>query len=125
MSKITEDDNLISRRDFTVESVLALLAGVTITVSGCGGDTDPESPTSPSPTADVTGSVSANHGHVATVMAAQITTGGAISLDIRGTADHPHTVTLTADEVSRIGARTQVSKTSTTDNSHSHTVTFN
>jgi hypothetical protein len=121
-----ENDELISRREFTVESVLALLAGVTITVSGCGGDDDP-SPSTPTPTTsgDFTGSISANHGHTATVSAAQVTAGGAVSLDIRGSATHPHTVALTADEVRMIGARTRVSKTSSSDDGHNHTVTFN
>ena len=114
----------LSRREFTVESVLAILAGVTITIAGCGGSSD--SPSGPTPTSgDVNGSISANHGHVATVTAAQVTSAGAVALDIRGQADHPHTVQLSADEITRIGARTQVAKTSTTDAGHSHIVTFN
>ena len=32
------DDTLLTRREFTVESALAMLAGVTITITGCGGD---------------------------------------------------------------------------------------
>jgi hypothetical protein len=114
----------ISRREFTVESVLALLAGVVVTISGCD---DSDSPTSPSGGAagDFTGNVSANHGHVATVTAAQITAATAVTLNIQGSATHPHTVTLTADQVRSIGARTQVSVTSTTNDDHIHTVTFN
>jgi hypothetical protein len=34
-------------------------------------------------------------------------------------------VDLTANEVSSIGANVQVAKLSSTDNAHSHTVTFN
>lgn len=120
---------LITRREFTLESALALLAGVTITVSGCGSterSTTPTSPTSTTPPAqDVAGSVSANHGHRATITAAQITASGALNLNIQGDAPHQHIVELTADEVRRIGQRQQVVKTSTTDNNHSHTVTFN
>jgi hypothetical protein len=69
--------------------------------------------------------VSANHGHVATVTGAQITAGGSVLLDIRGSADHPHTLSLTAAEVAQIGAGARVSKASSTDASHDHTVTFN
>jgi hypothetical protein len=117
---------LVTRREFTLESALALLAGVTITVTGCGDDDSPRTPTSSTPPAvDVSGSVGANHGHVATITAAQITSAGALNLNIQGTAPHQHTVELTADEVRRIGQRQQVVKTSTTDNNHSHTVTFN
>ena len=72
------DDQLLSRRQFTRESVLALLSGVVITVTGCGSDSS--SPTTPSNGGDggngsggggnaggVDGTVSANHGHIATV----------------------------------------------------------
>jgi hypothetical protein len=121
MSQDNERAQGITRREFTLESALAMLAGVTITIS-CGDD-DPTTPTSPD--GGVSGSVSANHGHVATITSAQITAAGALSLDIRGTADHTHTVTLTADEVRQIGAAQRVAKTSTTDGGHSHTVTFN
>jgi hypothetical protein len=118
----------ISRREFTRESVLAMLAGVTITISGCGDD----KPTAPSQNAggsttqqDVSGTVSANHGHVATLKAADITAAGAISIDIMGQATHPHTVSLTASQMQQIGSRQQVVVTSTTNESHLHTVTFN
>lgn len=121
MSQHTERTQGITRREFTLESALAMLAGVTITIS-CGDDTT--TPTSPD--GSVSGTVSANHGHVATITNAQITAAGALSLDIRGTADHTHTVTLSADEVRQIGSRQRVTKTSTTStDGHSHTVTFN
>ena len=41
-------DNLLTRREFTVETALAMLAGVTITISGCGDDDDDATP-APSP----------------------------------------------------------------------------
>ena len=117
-------EELIDRRDFTVQTALALLAGVTITISGCGGDDD-NSPTAPTATQDVSGTVATNHGHRATITAAQLTAANAITVDIRGDANHPHTVSLTADEVRRIGQRAQVTKDSTNDNGHLHVVTFN
>ena len=125
---MSEDkDNLLTRREFTVESALAMLAGVTITISGCGDDDDDDSnPTNPTPPAtDKTGAVSANHGHVATVTAAQLTAGMALTLNIQGTAPHNHTVSLTQTDLTQISGGTRVEKLSTTDNAHSHTVTFN
>jgi hypothetical protein len=119
-----ENGPSLTRREFTLESALALLAGVTITITGCGGD-DGGSTTSPSPVADASGTISANHGHAATISAAELTAGLGVRLDIRAQATHPHIVELTSDEVTRIRARQQVSKVSTTDNNHSHTVTFN
>jgi len=128
VSENIENDDLITRREFTVESVMALLAGVTITVSGCGGGSSSSpTPTSPSPTpsADITGSISANHGHTATISAMQVSAGGAVTLDIHGQATHPHTVSLSAAEVQSVGARQRVTKTSSNDAGHDHTVTFN
>ena len=125
----TNEPDQLSRREFTRESVLAMLAGVVITITGCGDDNS--SPTAPTQgggggtTQDVSGSVSANHGHIATVTAAQITAAGAANLDIMGNATHPHTVSLSASQVQQVGNRQQVVVTSTTDAGHQHTVTFN
>jgi hypothetical protein len=117
-----EQSRVLSRREFSRESVLAMLAGVAITITGCGDDSNPAAPTGGS---DVTGAVSANHGHVATVRSADITAGGGVTLNIMGQADHPHTVVLTATQVQQIGNRQQVAVTSSTDVAHQHTVTFN
>jgi hypothetical protein len=120
----------LTRREFTVESILSLLAGVTITVTGCGGYTSsPTAPTTTPPgttsTQDVSGAISANHGHVATVTSAQITGANAVSLNIQGTATHNHVVSLTADQIRAIAARTQVAVQSSNDADHVHMVTFN
>lgn len=119
-------------RRATLQSILALFSGVVITI-GCGGSDDggsPTSPSSPPPSGPGTGSVSANHGHQAVIESARLSAGNAVSLDIRGGATHPHTVELSAQEVTQIAARQRVSKTSSTNDSpdagtHSHTVTFN
>ena len=121
----------ITRREFTVESLMALFAGVAITVStsACGssggGGGNPAAPDG-----SRGANISANHGHVATVTAAQITSANNVTLDIRGSADHPHTVGLTGAEVVQIGNGQNVTKTSSTDPSassgtHDHTVSFN
>ena len=123
MSSTKEDRDQITRREFTLESALAVLAGVTITISGCGDDDPPSSP-SPTP-GSVTGTVSANHGHAAIIQAAQLMAGAMISLDIRGQATHPHTVNISATQMQSIAARTQVAIVSTNDDGHMHTVTFN
>lgn len=119
----------IGRREFTAQGLLLLLSGVTVTVSACGGNSASTPPTTPSPTpspaADATGVVSANHGHVAGITAAQITAANTVTLNIQGTATHPHSVDLTAAEVARIGARQQVAKDSSNNSGHQHTITFN
>ena len=130
-----DETKTIGRRQFSVAAALAALSGVAITISACGGGSSP-SPTSPGTggsgsggsgggSADKVGQISNNHGHSAVITAALLTAGGALQLDITGTATHPHRVSLTAAEVASIAAGTKVTKESTTDNGHSHDVTFN
>ena len=118
----------IDRREFTLRSVMAMLSGVTITISGCGGGGG-GSPTQPNPqpsSGDKVGNVSEPiHGHTAVILAAQLAAGGALTLNIRGTADHPHTVQLTGAEVASIAAGQRVGRASSEEDFHTHTVTFN
>src|SRR5678816_1596743 len=62
--RLMSDQNLLTRREFTVEWVLAVLAGATITITGCGGDDNNSNQvTNPTPqTGDKSGVISANHG---------------------------------------------------------------
>lgn len=119
----------IGRREFSRQAVVAILSAATITIVDCGGGGDSSPAPSPSPNpnpgGDVAGAISGNHGHTAVVTAAQITAANSVSLDIRGTADHPHTVALSAAEVGMIGNGQSVSKPSSNDDGHTHTVTFN
>ncbi len=129
-------NRLIDRREFTAEAVLAALSGVAITITACGGGgggySSPSSPTAPSnppPTTsnagDEVGSISNNHNHSALVTAAQLVAANLVQLDIRGTADHTHTVTLSVDAIQAIKAGQAVKTDSTSTNAHLHTVTFN
>jgi hypothetical protein len=121
----------LDRRDFTVRAALAILAGcvISITEIACRSDT-PAAPTvTPAaapvvPLADVTGVVAANHGHVAVITGAQITAGGALSLDIRGTAAHTHTVSISQTDLASLKNKQAITTQSSTDSSHSHSVTF-
>jgi hypothetical protein len=115
----------MDRREFTSASILALLSGIAITITGCD-----DSPTAPDEGGNRAGSITANHGHQATITAAQITAANEVMLDIRGTADHPHTVVISMADVAAIGSGQRRSVVSTRDNSaafgqHDHTVTFN
>jgi hypothetical protein len=128
-----EHERLLDRRRFTAEAALAALSGVVITVSGCGGGgySSPSSPGMPpvgsgggSPSDEV-GTISNNHGHVAVVTQAQIVAGNAVQLDIRGAADHTHSVTLTMAAIQAVQGGRPVVTDSTTTADHIHTVTFN
>jgi hypothetical protein len=112
----------LDRREFAHRSVMLLLGGVTITLSGCAGD----GPTQPT-YADAVGTVGTNHGHAVMITGAVLSAGGGVTLDIQGTSSHPHQVTLTSAEVISIREGRRVSKESTPSpsGSHAHTVTFN
>jgi hypothetical protein len=132
MEDVMKASKTLDRREFTVAAALAALSGVAITISACGGGgSSPSAPSTPAPSgggtpADKTGLISSNHGHSgAVITGAQLTAPSAISLDIRGQSDHPHTVTLTAADVTAIAANQRVSTESSSDAGHSHTVTFN
>ena len=119
----------VTRRQFTLEAALAILAGCVITIAdACGGSDDTPTNTTPAPT-DLTGTISANHAHIATVTAVQITAGNAIALDIRGSAAHTHTLSLSQADLQALQNRQPVSRDSSSDLSasfglHLHTVTF-
>jgi hypothetical protein len=115
----------LTRREFTLEAALAILAGCVITVAeGCGSKSTPNTPTPPP--ADVQANIAGNHTqpHTGVITGAQITAGSGFALDIRGQATHPHTVDITAGDLTNLKNRQAVSKTSSTDNGHSHGVTF-
>jgi hypothetical protein len=126
----------LDRRTFTLEAALAVLAAATISVSGCRegsapAEADPAPtpvpppPPTPVPQTDRTGVFLANHGHTAVITAAQLMVGGGIRLDIRGTANHPHVLELSAAEIAAIADNRQVGKESSEEKGHTHYVTFN
>jgi hypothetical protein len=103
-----------------------MLSGVTITISGCGSDysspSSPPTPTpTPTPTGDKMGTISANHGHTATITAAQLTAGGDITVELTQGSGHTHSVSLTGPEVVQIRGNMRVSKESTSGSGHTHT----
>jgi hypothetical protein len=125
----------LERRHITALAALTLLGGATITIAGCGGGgggspaaAPPPAappPTTSCPPGNACGQVSVDPLHRAEITAAQLGAGGALDLDIQGSAGHSHTVSLTSDEVVAIRDRRRVEKVSTTTLSHDHTVTFN
>ena len=144
MARINEARSL-TRREFTLASLNALFVGMVVTVTACkggGGNASPAPTPGPTPTpsqsGDVAGVISNNHGHAAIVTKVQMQTGGAVTLDIQGTADHDHTVELSAAQVQQIAAGARVTKVSSVGTTqvgdgyggssaydHSHNVTFN
>lgn len=68
--------------------------------------------------------ISSNHGHTATVPAADINANAPKTYSIQGTSNHDHTLSLTAEQLTQLAQGQSVTVTSTTDASHSHTVTL-
>jgi hypothetical protein len=126
----------LERRHITALAALTLLGGATITITGCGGGGSSPAAAPPPPAATpppaascppdhACGQVSVDPLHRAEITAAQLSSGGALELDIRGSSSHSHTVSLTADEVVAIREKRRVEKVSSTALSHNHTVVFN
>lgn len=117
-------------RSLSRREVLVLLGGasVVITTAACGGGGGGSSPTAPSnpPAAgDKVGAISGNHGHTAVITSGELQAGGALTLNIQGSATHNHSVALSGDQVVGIRNGTRVSRESSNDDGHTHTVTFN
>ena len=117
------------RRDFTVAALLAMLGGVSITISGCGGKagsspSSPSMPATPEPLADKAGAISNNHGHAAVITGAQLTAASTLALSIQGTASHNHMLELSGAELGQIREGRTFTK-ECTGTSHTHMVTFN
>ncbi len=74
---------------------------------------------------DKAGAISNNHGHTATITAAELAAGNAVNVELTLGSGHTHHLALTANDIAMVAANQKVSGESTTDNAHSHTVTFN
>lgn len=119
----------VDRREFTVAAMLAMLGGVSITISACGGSaSSPSGPSAPAapaaPVADKTGVISNNHGHVAVITGAQLTAASTLALSLRGTASHDHMLELSGADLTQIREGRTFAK-ECTGTSHTHMVTFN
>ena len=113
-------EHALTRRDFTLESALAILSAATITITGCGDD-DPDG-LAPVPGQGEVGTISANHGH--TVSTHVRANHGRRALTVspsRAGHTHPHFISHRGADAA-IGQNQQVSVISSTDDGHNHTV---
>jgi hypothetical protein len=129
----------LERRRISTLAALALLGGPTITVLGCGGGGGSSPAAAPPPPAatptpppaatcppdNACGHVDGDPQHHAEITAAQLSAGGALELDIKGSSVHSHMVSLTADEVVAVRERRRVEKQSSATLNHDHLVVFN
>jgi hypothetical protein len=116
----------MDRRAFLARAgLLATWAAIPVTLTGCGDDDDGNPMDGGS--GDVSGSVSntGGHTHSVTITKAQIDAANSVVLTLTTSAGHTHTVSLTAEQVGTIGEGGQVQRESSSDQAHTHTVTFN
>ena len=123
---LTQDGQ--GRRTFIGAAAAALFAGIAIQITGCSTD-DKEDPGAGGAK---TGDVLSNHAapHKAVITKAQLDAGGGVTLDIQGSSDHSHSVTLTADQVATIKSGEHAMTSSTSGAApggiaHAHEVMFN
>ena len=124
MSDIKDLDLRADRREFALAAMLAVLGGVSITISGCSSPSSPSAPQAAPPPADNNGVIANNHGHVAVITSAQLTAANGVLLNLQGTATHNHTLELSADDVMQVRDGRTVAR-QCTGTSHTHMVTFN
>lgn len=106
----------VSRKKFLIQVGSGALALVT---AGCGGGgDDPDSSGGVACVASITG----NHGHVLTILPADLDSPTARTYDIKGDATHSHTVTVTAAQLAQLKAGSPVSIVSTVGAGHSHEI---
>ena len=117
----------LDRREFTRLSLLAMLGGASITITSCGGGgSSPGAPNPPQSDGNERGEITGNHGHSVTITAAQLQAGGDLTINLTvGTPEHTHYIALTAAEVATIRGGGRVSKVTSTEQAHEHTVIFN
>jgi hypothetical protein len=113
----------LTRRQFLGTAVAATA------VAACGGDdggkTDAAIAGRNCAVNGTSATISSNHGHVIMVTAAQVNAGVDMTYDIMGSADHTHSVTVTAANFATLqsNANGSVMVTSTSGNGHTHSVT--
>jgi hypothetical protein len=66
--------------------------------------------------------ISGNHGHLLLVSKADVAAGDAKTYDIRGTADHAHSITVTTAMFTMLRGDTAITAISSRDSGHMHTV---
>jgi len=123
----------MKRRDFVRVIGGVVLAGAALkSTTGCGGDDDDgnnDQPDSGQQQADcnangaTAGTITGNHGHTLTVPAADISAGAAKTYNIDGAAGHPHTIDLSAADMTTLAGGASVTVTSSNDLAHTHNVT--
>lgn len=102
------------------------LASIALAGGACGGGGDDE-PVADAPAGTCTAMIASNHvhtPHVVMVTSGDIMAAADKTYDIKGTAPHTHTITITAMQFATLQSGGPITVTSTTEETHSHMVTI-
>ncbi len=113
----------ITRKQFVSGGMVAAI----VVASGCASDDaedGDESEGGSDCAGGADGNISGNHGHTASVSAADITAAAAKDYDIMGSSAHSHTISVSAAQMGELAAGDSVTVTSTMAAGHTHDVTL-
>jgi hypothetical protein len=116
----------MTRIDFlrTLAGAGAAALGTSVLLACGSDDEDDDGGGDPNCAANGTrATIGANHGHALTVAMADVTAAVEKSYDIRGSSDHPHTVTITAAQFATLATNNSLQVSSSSDAGHTHTIT--
>jgi len=115
----------MTRKDFlrTLVGAGVGAAGVAA-LAGCGDDGGAKTPdAAPLTCASPATVIGGNHGHVMMVTMADVTAMANKTYNIMGTALHDHTVNITQAQYAQLKANGTISVESSSDGTHTHTIT--
>ncbi len=124
----------MNRKSFLEKSLIGLLASIPMfAFLGCGDDDDDDNnddmvPDETPSEADcgengTDSAIAGNHGHTLSVSKEDVTAGTEKTYDIEGSADHPHSVTVSAANFTALQNNDSITVTSTSGAGHTHSVT--
>ena len=113
----------LTRKEFlsTVMTAAAGAAGAALLVA-CGGGSDDDDSGGNCVMSGASVNIGGNHGHSMSVTAAEVSAGVAKTYDIRGSADHTHSVTISAGAFAMLATNQSAMTISTTVDNHSHNI---
>ncbi len=129
---------MLTRQEFLRSLLMTSLGGAFVAACGTDGGA-PEPPTDAggnAGAADAAGSADAgtftcgsttvqigsNHQHTMVIDPADVSSTTSKEYDITGTSDHPHTVTITAEQFATLRATGMLMVTSSFDDGHTHSI---
>ncbi len=118
----------LSRKEFLLGTMGAVMVGG-LSSSGCGdGNGNPDAGQDAGNDLScldngTSAAIASNHGHTLNVSKEDVAAGVEKTYDIRGSATHPHSVTVTAAHFTTLAGNAQVVIDSSNDSGHSHSVT--